>query len=672
MRTILLLISIHCALHGYSQSTQVVDKLADAIAVDDADLNYEDLYENLSQLTANPFNINTATPETLLALNILSPAKVNGIIEYIEDNGELLELYELQAIPALAPEDVQALIPFVTVGHSAPARSFIHRIMDQQQSYFFTRYERTLQTAKGFKSTTDSGPAYSGDPGRFYSRFKLTSPKDLSIGFTAEKDAGEQFRWSSAQKGFDFYCGHVQLMNKGPVTNFIAGDFTAQFGQGLTLGGGYGMGKGSETITTLRRNSTGFMPYTSANESGFFRGAAMSVRLPLQLLAHTFYSSLSRDASGVGSENDTAGSLSVLQSGKHRTISEFATRHTTKESNLGFALELKRQVFDAGVVVHATSFQHPIEKSPTIYNTFDFRGDQNINAGVFGTYTVSNFSLFAEAAKSLQHGHAWLGGILGSVSRTIDVSLLLRSFNRDYYTFYSNAISENTTPKNEQGIYWGLKHAISKKLSFTTYTDLFRFPWIRFRNYMPSTGSEILIRVTYRFSKSIDFYAQYRDERKTRNAESESQEYQVKPTRRQNLILNCSMVNGNLWVKTRVQYSRWHQSSVTSGFAIALDAGFDWNKLSFSGRVALFDTDDFDNRHYMNERDVLMSFSFPAYNGEGTRSYLVLRWQPASWLDLWAKLGATTLFNAESLGSGNDTIEGNKRHDVKAELVFRF
>jgi hypothetical protein len=105
---------------------------------------------------------------------------------------------------------------------------------------------------------------------------------------------------------------------------------------------------------------------------------------------------------------------------------------------------------------------------------------------------------------------------------------------------------------------------------------------------------------------------------------------------------------------------------------MALDAGFEWNRVSLSGRLAIFDTDDFDNRQYMNERDVLMSFSFPAYNGQGTRSCLVARWQPAKWLDFWAKFGATNYFSAKSSGSGGDMIVGNKRHDLKVEVVFRF
>ncbi|MEJ0029296.1 MAG: hypothetical protein WDO15_02495 [Bacteroidota bacterium] len=488
----------------------------------------------------------------------------------------------------------------------------------------------------------------------------------MSIGVTAEKDAGEQFRWSKNQHGFDFYSAHLQLINKGLIANAIAGDYVAQFGQGLTLGGGFGMGKGSETITTLRRSSTGFMPYTSANEAGFFRGGAISIALPASIVTHAFASSLPRDAS-----NSEEGSLAVLQSGKHRTITETAGRHQLREKNYGAAIEYRGHSLNAGVVIHRTLFPKPINKSPTIYNSFDFAGASNVNTGVFANYNLQNFSLFGELSQTIGNGRGWICGLLGSISRNIDVSLLARRFDMNFYTFYSNAISESTTPKNEAGIYWGWKHNITRKLFYTAYVDLFTFPWLRFRDYTPSAGNESLVRLTWKRSKNFDFFIQFRDERKSRNIAAEQPTYQATMATRRNWILGSSMTFGKLSLKTRVQASSFRQLRTTHGFAMALDAAYDWGRFSVATRFAVFDTDDFDNRQYMNERDVLMAFSFPAYYGEGTRSYAVIRYQPLRWLDFWLKVAETNYFNSVTSGSGNDTIEGNKRHDVKLEVVFR-
>jgi hypothetical protein len=129
-------------------------------------------------------------------------------------------------------------------------------------------------------------------------RFRTSKPGDFSLGFTLEKDAGEQIVWNTAnnQYGFDFMSAHVQLLNKGKLKNFIIGDYQTQFGQGLLLGGSFGYGKGSEAVMTVRRSNLGFLPYTSASETGYKRGAAATFELLRYVYLSAFYSNALRDA----------------------------------------------------------------------------------------------------------------------------------------------------------------------------------------------------------------------------------------------------------------------------------------------------------------------------------------------------------------------------------------
>ncbi len=94
---------------------------------------------------------------------------------------------------------------------------------------------------------------------------RASKPGDFSFGFTLEKDEGEKLQWNPSQKmyGFDYISFHGQLLNKKRIINLLVGDFQGQFGQGLTLGIS-GVGKGGETITSIRRSNIGFVPYTSA------------------------------------------------------------------------------------------------------------------------------------------------------------------------------------------------------------------------------------------------------------------------------------------------------------------------------------------------------------------------------------------------------------------------
>ena len=111
------------------------------------------------------------------------------------------------------------------------------------------------------------------------------------MGFTAEKDPGEKIQWSPSTRyyGADYFSYHLQLQNKGKLKNLILGDYQTQFGQGLMLGGVLGMGKGGETITTIRRSNIGLLPYTSAYEGGAMRGIGFTVKATEHLHGYRFF-----------------------------------------------------------------------------------------------------------------------------------------------------------------------------------------------------------------------------------------------------------------------------------------------------------------------------------------------------------------------------------------------
>ena len=78
-----------------------LEKLADEIfPIQDLDLNYEELYENLAQLLTSPLNLNQATSEELRSLFVLSETQIEELIHYRQAQGFLLSIYELQSIPA--------------------------------------------------------------------------------------------------------------------------------------------------------------------------------------------------------------------------------------------------------------------------------------------------------------------------------------------------------------------------------------------------------------------------------------------------------------------------------------------------------------------------------------------------------------------------------------------
>ncbi len=678
--TILTSSTINVTGQDYPRTDYNLEKLADEIfPIQDLDLNYEELYENLAQLLTNPIDLNRASAEELRSILVLPESQVEEFIRYRQAQGSLLSLYELQAIAGFDLDLIYKLIPFTFIRDPKESfgKSILRRIAEEKNNYLIFRYERTLEDKKGYLPETDSASRYAGSPNKLYSRFRINHTGDFSIGFTVEKDAGELFNWNPQQKkyGFDYNSVHAQVLNKRRIKNLIIGDFQAQFGQGLLLGGGFGMGKGSEAITTIRRSNLGFIPYTSLNEFGYFRGAAITATLLKNLNLSGFLSKLNRDGritqSAITEEANSISSFGT--SGFHRTTSETESRKKISETNYGLILNYKQRSLDAGLLFHQTYLESPIYRQPTPYNQFAFSGDHNTNLGVFLNYTWSNFTFFSEAAKTLEHGNALTLGSLGSLTSKLDVSLLYRNFSKNFYSFYSNAVSESTLPQNESGFYWGMKYMFNKKYSLSGYVDLFKFPWLRFRGYEPSVGREWLMRFNYKPSKTVSLFIQAREESKIRNIPAETNLYQTAIGSKKNYWFNADYAaTHKLNFKTRVQFSTYSlNNSVTKGFALVQDVNFDLGRFTFSTRYALFDTDDYDNRQYIYELDVWLAFSFPAYYGIGVRSFAMVQYKINQKIDLWLRWARTNYSDRDSIGSGGETIYGNTKNDLKFQVRIR-
>jgi hypothetical protein len=644
------------------------------------DINYQLLYENLLQQLSHPMDLNHASVDELRSLFILSEEQTEALISWREEFGLLLSVYELQSIPSFDLITIYKLMPFVYVRDLTTTldKAFLNRLVSENDSYFILRSGGTLQSQKGYLKTTDSASRYAGSPEDIYARFRMSRPGDFSFGFTAEKDAGEplMFNPSKHYYGMDFFSFHAQAVRKGWVKNLIVGDFLAQFGQGLALGGGFGMGKGSETITTLRRSTLGFMPYTSVNESNFFRGIAASIGLTKNFTIHSFASGLRRDA--IANQDSTNEDYSFISSfavtGLHRTPGEIASRKQILEINYGSVLNYKSVSVEAGIIFHRTTFSLPITRNPTDYNQFSFNGNQNSNLSAFCNYTKNNFTFFSEAAQTWEHGSAFIAGLLGSVTRQLDISLLYRRYQKNFFSFYSNAIAENTLPQNESGYYVGWKYALSKKYSWSGYLDMFHFPWLRYRAYAPGGGNEWLLRFNYQPSKTVLMYAQFREGSKIRNLSNDDNLYQTGRGVKHSLWINSDYgASASITFKTRAQFSSYAiGGNTTRGFVLLQDFNADIGRFSFSVRYSLFHTDDYDNRQYVYEQDVWLAFSFPAYYGTGVHSHFLTRFRISKTTDVWIRWSHTRYTDRTIIGTGGETINGSVRDDVKLQLRRSF
>ena len=362
----------------------------DLFGQQDNDVDYGDIYESVFQYYRSPLDLNLASREDLENLYILSPLQIKNLIEYIAKNGKLLSIYELQAIREFDKTLIDKLIPFVKVqddGLTSDNRSLWERIRTEENNYAIFRFQRLLEDQKGFKKG-ENGVPFVGDPNKYYARYRVQQKNDFSIGITTEKDIGEQISWNPSlhQYGMDYYSAHFALFNKGILKSLVIGDYQVQIGQGLVMAAGFFIGKGSQTVNTVKRSNQGLRPYSGAMEWGYLRGAAATLNFG-RFDNTTFASVRQLDANRYSAPDsnltEEEQQNSLYLTGLHRTSKELRGKDLLGEYIAGnyFTYTSKDKNLKVGLNSVLTLYNGYILKRPSVYNQHDFRGSYNYNLG---------------------------------------------------------------------------------------------------------------------------------------------------------------------------------------------------------------------------------------------------------------------------------------------------
>lgn len=643
----------------------------------DQDINYEELYESFMNNYLHPINLNTAGADEFRSLMLLSEIQISNLLDYRDKYGSFVTLRELYVVPTIDEKTINAITPFVQV--SAVEYEFHNRGLGRSE--LLMRYTNVLEKKKGYLPIADSisESKYAGSPSRLYSRFHSYKPGAYGISILAEKDPGEKVAWDreNNQYGFDFYSFNLTLENIGSFKKIVVGDYQIEAGEQLILGSGLFFGKGAETINTVKRSNRGIRPYRSVLEHSFLRGAAITYEIAdINLAITPFFSSRNHSASSILS-GDSIPKLNITNirtSGLHRTESEIDSRELLKEITYGTNLNYKSndQNLNVGGSLMYSSFDKPFVPRDQPYRAFSFRGTENYNASLYFNYLYKNMYFFAESAMSGNRGMATVGGMITRINDQWQSSLVYRNYDRNFHSFYGTGFSEGGN-NNEEGIYWGLKWQYSPKLEATAFVDIFRFPWLRYRTDAPSQGAESLIRLKYTINPTFKFFTQYRYKSRGINNNNSDNLSQVSHSQRDSYIIHFDMLPEQ-WLnfKTRISWSNYRINTSTSGIAFAQDANLYFNRFKLYSRIALFNTDDYNNRQYFYENDLLYAFSIPALFGRGIRYYVMARIEITKDISFWTKFSRTRFIDRELLGSGNEEINGNKRSELRFQLRYTF
>ena len=421
---------------------------------EEGDFDYNTFIDKLEYYHQHPFNPNNISDAEDFIL--LRPSQVAALKSYIEANGSLISIYELQAVPEFDINTIKLIAPFINLeGNLDRYEMTLAEIFKHSTHQLFFRASRIVESQVGYDGNPNRS-RYQGSPHRLYFRYRQAYENKFSIGLTGEKDPGENFFKGNNKNGFDFYSFHasVRKINK-VVEDIVIGDYNISFGQGLLIHSGFGVGK-SPWSTNIRKSQRTVRAYTSVNEASFFRGAAVNLNLSSHWDMTLFASIRHKDGNITGDTLDREALFSSFQeTGYHRTLSEIADKRSVKETTFGGAL---RYHFSNGHISLNTlnaHFDKSYLKSDQPYNYFAFKGNNLFQFSIDHSFQIRNFSFFGELAMSDPGTKAWMEGLQISLDKKADVAILYRRFDQAYPAIYSNAFSDNTLAQNEQGLYIG-------------------------------------------------------------------------------------------------------------------------------------------------------------------------------------------------------------------------
>lgn len=641
--------------------------------------DYDAYIDELEYFKEHPINLNKTTAEDLDDLPILNAQQISSLLNYISANGKLISIFELQAVPGFDLPLIHRLLPYIRVDNDITEEHVTARQLFSKGKFMLvTRYRQQIEKSEGYKRSDGTG--YLGKPFGLYARFRYSYGTKLSYGFTAEKDAGEQFFKGSNKQGFDYYSAHLFLRNFKVLKALALGDFTVRLGQGLIMWSGFGVRK-SPMVMNVKRQGMLLRPYTSLNEYNFMRGGA--VTLGAKGVAVTAFASFKQIDGNVIAGMDTSINTdeafsSFNESGYHRSQNEINDRNTVNLLTTGGNVSYSGKKWHLGANAVYSRFFGNYQRTLSPYNQFDFNRNQLINASVDYHLIIKNFHLFGEEAISDNLGFGLLNGVMISLDKKADVSIVHRYYSRNYQSLYANAFGENSRPQNENGLYLAATIKPLSYLRIDGYFDLYMSRWLKFLTDAPSWGSDNYLQATFTPNKKMEMYLRYRFEQKKKNqTDNESAFDYLVNEQRQSLRFNAKYkVTEAVTLSNRIQwqYYKMGNSNAENGFVIYQDVTFKMLSfpLSFNARLAIFKTKTYNSRIYAYENDVLYSFSIPAYYGNGMRYYVTVRYAATKNIDFWLRFSQTQLFDTKTIGSGLDEINAAHKSEIKVQMRLRF
>ena len=651
---VIIFILVFSTVLSFSQETNLSDviiNIAEELAADDSDPEAAATYiERLNELAENPVKLNSSGENEISRLFFLSDFQIKALVDYAHSSGRIISVYEIVNIPGFDKETTEMMIPFITLDSKA------------NMNADSIRWRNTSVTNFCIKSGNDDTTSL-GSPGKLLTKYKFAAG-GFSGGLTVEKDPGEKL-FNSNPPGPDFLSANIAYNGNGILRRFIVGDYSARFGQGTNINTGIRTGL-SITAPGYMSAIDEIKPYTSTNENNFFRGVATEFSLK-NLGLFLFYSKNYSDAtlgSLSGSSKDYIENFYIA--GIHNTPTLLLKKDAISDLVYGMNISYNFNNIRIGLVWSEDRFSlpvNPISNNPE--NIFDFKGKGNKIYTLYYNSLIKNILLYGEFSSNETNKYAFIQGASFRPADRLTINFLFRNYNAGYVSFHGKGPGSALPTGNENGILGNFTFEAAKHLFVSGGCDIQHFKWLRFRCSAPTWGMKQELRVRYMPTEKVTIDASYN----YRSTMIDNTESKGIPVQNQNITKSAKgsfrySPYDILTLTTRIDYKIVDPSG-NKGILLLQDFVYRFRQVPVTVwfRYSVFNSDDWDSRLYSYENDLLYSFSIPALSGEGSRSYMMAKWEISDIMELRVKYGLTTLIVN---GTG---MENNK--ELKIQLSIR-
>ncbi|MCR5180990.1 MAG: helix-hairpin-helix domain-containing protein [Bacteroidaceae bacterium] len=473
----------------------LMQELAERAAESAGEMPTEEQQEWLEELHQHPMDINAAERYELLELPFLSEEAVELILHYIEVNGPLRSMGELELIHGITQRERAWLRATARVVPMAKKDDGEEGGKDEEQGWWGSaEREATLRTDIPLYNRQgwpwNRGMAH---------RMKVNWRQGLhaEAGLRAENDAGERM-FCRQTPLWDAQGGHLMMKKMGAVRRAIVGDYKAGFGEGLVMNNGLQLGK----VTTGHwRTGNSIRPHSSSDEVNFLRGAAISLQTGPRWQLTALYSYRRLDAT-LDSNNCVS---TISTSGYHRTQSELAKRGALGSHTAAVNAQWTTLTWRLGATATYQHYDHQFRQGTTAYRQIYPRGYSFGAAGVNYGYVSPRLQARGEVAfsSSIRGGEqatpmamAALQKAAWRFSTNTQLTLIQRFYGKHYYAPYASAYGENSRVQNESGLSLQMDVGRVGPMGITAFVDAFYSPWPRYTMSRSSTGWEAMLQTT--------------------------------------------------------------------------------------------------------------------------------------------------------------------------------